>query len=87
MLSPQALATIEDILAAPENGPAQAARLRQAIPGLRVTVCDASDVGTETPFRDYPSVALHLVDSSAHCWHLTTEPDLASVVLLAYKGR
>jgi hypothetical protein len=59
------------------------AQLRAAAPGLRVTCCDESDVGVETPYRSYPSFHLHLVDGTQHCWVLTTDVAQATAILVA----
>lgn len=78
-LSAAELTAIETLLAAPDG----AAALRQAFPRLPVTRCDASDLDADTPYRSWPHLSLYLVDGSAHCLTLTTDPARATGVVLA----
>jgi hypothetical protein len=82
------LAAIEELLAAESafasGGDASArAGFRQRFPWLSVTRCDASDMDAETPFRVYPGLRLFLVDASDHCWRITSDPALATGIVLA----
>ena len=77
------LEQIDDVLAGAPDGALAMAALRQRLPGLRVTECDASDVDCETPFRGYGAFDLHLVDGRDHCWRLTIDPDVATGVMIA----
>lgn len=79
---------IEDLLAATEGGPDLGARLRASLPGLVVTACDAEDIDNpSTPFLQHPSVQIHLVDGSNHCWALTRDPDKATGLLIARRRK
>ena len=80
---------IEDLLAATEGGPDLGVRLRASLPGLVVTACDAEDIDNAAPFLQHPSVQIHLVDGSNHCWSLTSDPEKATGLLIARrrKGR
>lgn len=69
---------IETLLGAGEAGAQTLADLRRRFPGLSVTRCDPSDLGVETPFREFARFALHLVDGSDHCWRLTGDPARAT---------
>lgn len=82
MISPDDLARIDDLLAAPPAGN-PLAEFRSNFPGLSLTRCDASDMGGEAPYREYPSFNLYLVDGSDHCWHLTGDPAAATGVVVA----
>jgi hypothetical protein len=81
--------SIEDIeaicalLGAPGTGAETLAKLRASFPGLPVTLADASDLDTETPFRRYDRYDLFLVDGSQHCWRLTGELEQASGLVVA----
>lgn len=87
-LATDELAAIEELQAA-ESGPARAgdanarANLRERFPWLSVTRCDASDMDAETPFRVYPGLSMFLVDASDHCWRITSDPALATGIVLA----
>ncbi|MFC0239209.1 hypothetical protein [Rhodopseudomonas telluris] len=72
-LSPDDIARIDALLGddAAETGALKA--VRQALPGLSLTQCDASDIDAEQPFRDYPRFSVYLVDGSSHCWTITTD--------------
>lgn len=69
---------IETLLGAAEASAQTFADLRRRFPMLSVTRCDPSDLGVETPFREFPRFALHLVDGSDHCWRLTDDPARAT---------
>lgn len=60
--------------------------LRERFPDLSITRCDASDIDTETPFREYGRYSLYLVDRADHCWRLTGDPDRASGLVVAVRG-
>ncbi|HVZ52575.1 MAG TPA: hypothetical protein VG986_11445 [Pseudolabrys sp.] len=79
---------IETLLGAGEASAQALADLRRRFPGLSVTRCDPSDLGVETPFREFARVALHLVDGSDHCWRLTDDPARATgLVVVPLKVR
>lgn len=59
--------------------------LRQNLPHLIWTRCDADDV-LEEPFRSIGPFDLHLLDGRDHCVRLTSEPHKANGVLLARRG-
>jgi hypothetical protein len=67
------LSEIDTLLTLTADPGLAVAALRQRFPRLTVTRCDASDVDVETPFRTLARVSLYLVDSSDHCWRLTTD--------------
>ncbi len=78
------LEQIEAILAQAVTASDPYPELRRRFPGLSWTRCDASDVN-ETPFRSYPAYDLHLLDRSAHCVQITSDPAQATGFLLARK--
>lgn len=59
--------------------------LKQLLPGVPVTRCDASDVDAEAPFFENESVALYFLDTSEHCVTLTQSPEQAMGVVVAAK--
>ncbi len=60
--------------------------LRQQLPKLSLTRCDASDIDAETPFRAFPRFTLYLVDGADHCWKLTSDPARATgLVVVQHK--
>jgi hypothetical protein len=61
------------------------AELRRRFPHLSWTWCDSSDV-IEAPFRSYARHDIHLLDSSDHCSHVTTDPAHATGVILARRN-
>jgi hypothetical protein len=81
------LATIEALLATADGARAGVQALRELFPRLPVTRCDASDVDTETAFRDWPHLSLFLVDGADHCWKLTTDPTRATGLVVAATRR
>lgn len=62
-----------------------AADLRTRLPGVIVLSCDAADV-LEDPWRRYPAIDLHLVDTRNHCTEVTQDPATATGLLLAARG-
>lgn len=76
------LLEIEKILSGSGADVHPVAQLRSRFPHLAWTRCDASDV-TETPFRTYSQFDVHLLDSSDHCVHITTDPAHATGIILA----
>lgn len=77
------IAEIDALLGAPDAGSAAAAALRSRFPQLSLTRVDASDLGVETPFRQYRFCDLYLVDGSNHCWTLTDDPGRATGLVVA----
>jgi hypothetical protein len=59
------------------------AELRANFPKLPVTRVDSSDLGMETPFRQYPSFDVYLIDGIGHCWTLTGDPERATGLVIA----
>jgi len=78
------LARIEAILGAADAANALAA-LKAQFPKLSQTRADPSDMGMEEVFREFPAFTLYLVDGKDHCWHITTDPDRATGLLLVAK--
>ncbi|PWB83298.1 MAG: hypothetical protein C3F11_07330 [Methylocystaceae bacterium] len=60
--------------------------LRRLAPGLTATRCDTTDVRDETPFRSYAKVDLFLLDGRDHCVKITSDPSVATGVILAPRG-
>jgi len=77
-LTADELAGIDALLGGPDADAQAPARIRQAFPRLSITRCDPSDLGGETPFREYARFDLFLVDGSSHCWRLTANPEEAT---------
>jgi hypothetical protein len=59
--------------------------LRDRFPELSLTRCDASDIDTEIPFREYGRYSLYLVDGADHCWRLTDDPARATGLVVAVR--
>ena len=81
-LGPAALAEIDTLLTTQAEPAQVVAQLRKSLPGLTVTQCDASDLDLETPFRTWRHFSLFLVDSTDHCWRLTSDAARASGVVV-----
>jgi len=82
------LQDIDALLDAVDVDAAVLGQLRRRFPALSLTRCDASDLGVETPFREYRRFALHLVDGNDHCWRLTDDPARATgLVVVPLKVR
>ena len=83
--SVEEIGEIEGVLCAPDAGANVFAALRQRFPHLSWTQCDASDV-TEEPFQTVGLYDLHLVDGAGHCAEITSDPALATGVVLAKRS-
>jgi len=83
-LSADDLSKLEALLGGAEADATALAMLRQQLPGLSLTRCDASDVDAEQPFREYPRFTLYLVDGTDHCWRLTVDPDRATGLVVVH---
>lgn len=80
------LAEIEAVLDVRAEPARVVADLRRRFPVLTVTRCDPSDLDFETPFRAGACFSLYLVDSSDHCWRLTSDAARATgLVVVANK--
>jgi hypothetical protein len=77
------LEQVADALGAGGVSAAAVAELRRSLPGVSLTLCDASDLGVEEPFRSFPGFELYLVDGRDHCWRLTSEPAEATGLMIA----
>ena len=82
MISTDDLARIEQLLADPAS-PSPLASFRQDFPGLSLTRCDDSDMGGETPYREFSKFNLYLVDGRDHCWHITGDSSAATGIVVA----
>lgn len=81
------LAAIDSVLAAcdPAAVRSVAVDLRARFPSFVVLSCDAADV-LEDPWRSYPALDLHFVDTRNHCTEMTRDPAVATGLLLAARG-
>lgn len=79
------LSEIEKVLMVEDLPPSAFAELRQRFPRLSWTQCDASDV-TEAPFRTFPKVDMHLLDTADHCAQITADPSRATGIILAKRA-
>jgi len=77
------LTQLESLLAESDGGPQVVAEFRSRFPGRSLTRCDASDMDTERPYKQFAKVDLYLVDGLDHCWHITSDPERATGVVLA----
>lgn len=87
-LSPQQLSTVQGVLHgvsqgdAKDGAPNALAAVRAALPGLVASRCDSEDMRGESPYWRGDAYAFFLVDTSAHCWRVVDDPDLASGVVI-----
>ena len=85
-LNAQDLAFLDAVLG-PEDANASAfAAIRARLPKMSLTRCDPGDVDSETPVRRYARWELYLVDGTAHCWRLTTDPAKATGLVVTPRG-
>lgn len=77
-LSADDISALDTLLGGAEAGKDAVMRVRQRLPGLSLTQCDASDIDHQQPFRDYPRFSVFLVDRSRHCWSITGDATRAT---------
>ena len=81
-VSVEEIREIESALEAPDADVNAFSALRQRFPRLSWTRCDASDV-TEEPFQTFGLYDVHFVDGAGHCAEITSDPEVATGVVLA----
>ncbi|MDQ0505266.1 DUF6129 family protein [Xanthobacter agilis] len=79
------LSEIQKVLTAEDLAGPVFAELRQRLPKLSWTQCDASDV-CEPPFLSFAAFDIHLIDTADHCVQITSDPARATGVILAKKN-
>lgn len=65
---------------------AAVADLRRRLPGVSLSLCDASDVDVARRFRSFPGFDLFLVDGRDQGWRLTSELAEATGLIIARKA-
>jgi hypothetical protein len=79
---------IEVLLSGGHAAPEARAAFRSRFPGRSLTRCEASDINGELPYRRLENADLYLVDGRESCWRFTSDPGIATgVVLAARAGR
>lgn len=86
-LSADDIAKLDTLLGGAEADTGALKTLRELLPGLSLTSCDASDIDQEAPFRAYPGFNVYLVDASDHCWKITDDPARATGLVVAKRRR
>jgi len=85
--TPAEVSQLESLLAISDGGAQAALEFCSQFPGRSLTRCDASDMGTDEPFRRFAAFDVYLVDGRDHCWRLTDDPAAATGVVLARHRR
>jgi hypothetical protein len=85
-VSEQNLLAIGEVLASAGADAATIAELRRRFPGVSLSRCDAHDVADETPFRTFARCNLYLLDARDHCVRITSDPTVATGLVLASTG-
>lgn len=76
---------IDATLATAAADPAAVAALRKIAPGVHAIRCDKTDIQDETPFRSYENCDLFLIDGRDHCVKITSDPAVATGLVVAPK--
>lgn len=79
------MAQLTTLLETGDGGLSTAVEFRSRFPGRSLTRCDASDMGSEVPFKQFAAVDLYLVDGRDHCWRITAAPEEATGIVLAQR--
>ncbi len=83
MAPPVPLDVVVQLVAAAADARAAAAQLRERVPGLRVSVQDATDFAGEVPAARSGAIDIHLMANEGGCWRLTTSAGEAAAIVLA----
>lgn len=82
-LSSEQFGQLESLLLRLETGANPVARVREELPGIAVSRCDADDMRGETAYRRSGGYQLFLVDTSNHCWRIVDDLQSANGVVIA----
>jgi hypothetical protein len=77
---------IAALLSGDQAAPEVLAAFRSRFPGRSLTRCDASDMSAELPLRRLANADLYLVSGRNQCWQITTDPAIATGVVLAVRA-
>jgi hypothetical protein len=83
MIEPERLQQVTEIVRRAGLNDQTLAALRETFSDLHFTRCMDDDVGVSLPYQEMEGFNLYLVDGREHCLALTTDPALATGVLLA----
>lgn len=68
------------------DGPAARQSLREAYPHLQFSLCSEDDINEDLePVGETAGFFLYLLDGHDHCLRLTSDPEMATGVVLAEK--
>ncbi len=84
-IAPELLEAIDATLATAAADPAAVGALRKLAPGIHAIRCDKTDVQDEIPFRSYEHCDLFLLDGREHCVKVTSDPTVATGLVVAPK--
>lgn len=84
-LTTEALETIRGLLEGPAPAAERCASVRSSFPGISLTRCDWSDMDAEKPVFETMEFAVFLIDTSEHCVRMTTNPAVATGLIVAEK--
>ena len=84
-IATELLEAIDATLATAAADQAAVSALRQVAPGLTAMRCDKTDIQDETPFRSYEKCDLFLIDGRDHCVKITSDPSIATGLVVAPK--
>ncbi|WP_159726222.1 hypothetical protein [Methylosinus sp. Ce-a6] len=84
-IATEQLEAIDATLATAAADQAAVSALKQVAPGLSAMRCDKADIQDETPFRSYEKCDLFLIDGRDHCVKITSDPSIATGLVVAPK--
>lgn len=84
-IAPELFEAIDATLATAAADPEAVAALRKIAPGVHAIRCDKTDIQDETPFRSYENCDLFLIDGRDHCVKITSDPTVATGLVVAPK--
>lgn len=83
MIAEETLKQVAEAVERVGVGEAVLAELRQGFPGVHFTYCMDDDVGAATPTLQRGTFNIYRVDGREHCLSLTTDPSVATGLLVA----
>lgn len=85
-LTAAALKQVQTLLGRPVPTAQRITSVRKGFPALSLTRCGTSDRGVEVPLRETPEFYVYLLDTSEHCARITSDPAVATGLIVAEKG-
>jgi hypothetical protein len=83
MIQAETISRIRDLLNEQGVDESSVSSLRGLFPDVHFTYCSEDDIHSGRPVEETEQFSLYLVDSREHCLALTTDPEIATGLVIA----